>query len=89
MSQTLTAVIEIAPEVAHDKPDIIFGGPPCQALSSAGKGGGDNDPRSGLTEAFAIIIAAARPRYFVMENVKGLRKSETYKRAVAVFRRVG
>nr|WP_281352839.1 DNA cytosine methyltransferase [Mesorhizobium camelthorni] len=85
----LTAIVDIAPEVTHDKPDIIFGGPPCQAFSSAGKGEGDDDPRSTLTEAFAIIVAAARPKYFVMENVKGLRKSLTYKRAVAIFRRVG
>lgn len=33
----LAAVIDVAPEVAHDKPEIIFGGPPCQAFSSAGK----------------------------------------------------
>ncbi|MBZ9983993.1 DNA cytosine methyltransferase [Mesorhizobium sp. BR-1-1-8] len=85
----LTAVIQVAPEITLDKPDVIFGGPPCQAFSSAGAGEGDNDARSMLSEAFAIIIAAARPKYFVMENVKGLRKSETFKRAVAVFRQAG
>lgn len=85
----LASVIEIAPEVTLDQPDIIFGGPPCQAFSNAGKQKGDEDERSRLTEAFAIVVATARPKYFVMENVKGLRKSLTYRRALAIFRRAG
>jgi DNA-cytosine methyltransferase len=85
----LTAVVNIAPEIARLEPDLIFGGPPCQAFSSAGKGEGDDDARSLLTEAYAITVATARPKYFVMENVKGLRKSETFQRAVTIFRRAG
>lgn len=85
----LASVIEIAPEITLDQPDIIFGGPPCQAFSKAGKQKGDEDERSQLTEAFAIVVVAARPKYFVMENVKGLRESETYSRALALFRRAG
>lgn len=49
----LTAVIDIAPEIALDRPDIIFGGPPCQAFSNSGKLDRDEDERSRLTEAFA------------------------------------
>lgn len=85
----LLAVIDIAPEIALDQPDIIFGGPPCQAFSNSGKKKGDEDARSRLTEAFAIIVATAHPRYFVMENVKGLQKSETFRRAIAIFRANG
>lgn len=85
----LTAVLEVAPEIALLEPDVIFGGPPCQAFSRSGQRKGDDDKRSLLTEAYAIMVATARPKYFVMENVKGLGKSETYKRAVAVFRRAG
>ncbi|WP_421927162.1 DNA cytosine methyltransferase [Neoaquamicrobium sediminum] len=85
----LLGVIHMAPEIALDRPDIIFGGPPCQAFSASGKKKGDNDPRSYLTEAYAIIVAAARPKYFVMENVKGLRKSQVYQRALAIFRAAG
>lgn len=85
----LTAVVDIAPEIAELQPDVIFGGPPCQAFSNAGRGDGDDDARSRLTEAYAITIATARPKYFVLENVKGLRKSETYKRAMTIFRRAG
>lgn len=85
----LAAVLDIAPEVALDQPDVIFGGPPCQAFSNAGRKKGDEDERSRLTEAFAIVVAAARPKYFVMENVKGLRDTETYRRAMAIFRRAG
>lgn len=85
----LGAIVDVAPEIAQDAPEVIFGGPPCQAFSRAGKREGDNDPRSTLSEAFAIIVAASRPKYFVMENVKGLRKSETFKRAKSVLKRAG
>lgn len=85
----LTAVIDIAPEIALDRPDIIFGGPPCQAFAGSGKRKRDEDERSRLTEAFAILVASARPKYFVMENVKGLRTSETFRRAKAIFKASG
>lgn len=85
----LTAILDIAPEIAMDKPDIIFGGPPCQAFASSGQKKRDEDERSKLTEAFAILVAASRPRYFVMENVPGLRTSQTFARASAIFRAAG
>lgn len=85
----LLAVIDIAPEIALDQPDIIFGGPPCQAFSNSGQKKRDQDARSRLTEAFAIIVATARPKYFVMENVKGLQKSKTFQRAMTIFRAGG
>jgi len=50
--------------------DVIVGGPPCQGFSSAGarrKG----DHRNTLVNVFARLIARARPRAFVFENVEG------------------
>lgn len=85
----LTAVIDIAPEIAIDRPDIIFGGPPCQAFARSGGLKRDEDERSRLTEAFAILVASARPKYFVMENVPGLRTSQTFERAMAIFKACG
>lgn len=41
----------------------------CQSYSHAGKRDADNDARSNLTLAFARIVTAIRPRFFVMENV--------------------
>jgi DNA (cytosine-5)-methyltransferase 1 len=52
--------------------DLVFGGPPCQAFSSAGSMGGLSDPRGQLVFEFARHVASARPRLFLMENVRGL-----------------
>lgn len=54
------------------EPFLICGGPPCQPFSTAGKRLGINDPRGSLFRDFVRMIDAIRPRFFVMENVKGL-----------------
>lgn len=51
--------------------DAVFGGPPCQGFSVAGKME-PNDPRSELIFSFAEIVGRVKPRLFVMENVKAL-----------------
>lgn len=50
----------------------VVGGPPCQSFSTAGKRLGMNDPRGSLFMEFAHVVNTLRPRFFVMENVKGL-----------------
>ncbi len=50
----------------------VVGGPPCQAFSTAGKRLGVNDVRGTLFGEFVRAVSAIRPRFFVMENVKGL-----------------
>jgi len=52
--------------------DIITGGFPCQAFSVAGKRGGFNDTRGTLFFEIARIARILRPRYLLLENVKGL-----------------
>lgn len=52
--------------------DIIFGGPPCQDYSLAGKGEGAEGERGKLVFRYLDIIAAKQPKAFVFENVKGL-----------------
>lgn len=54
------------------EPFLICGGPPCQPFSTAGKRLGINDPRGSLFMDFIRMIDYIRPRFFVMENVKGL-----------------
>lgn len=54
------------------EPFLICGGPPCQPFSTAGKRLGINDPRGSLFRDFVRMIDEIRPRFFVMENVKGL-----------------
>ncbi|KPF69427.1 cytosine methyltransferase [beta proteobacterium AAP99] len=50
----------------------VVGGPPCQPFSTAGKRLGVTDHRGQLYEDFVRVVSAIRPRFFVMENVKGL-----------------
>lgn len=51
--------------------DVVFGGPPCQGFSVAGKMDPE-DPRSRLIFSFCSVIEAVKPKAFVMENVKSL-----------------
>lgn len=54
------------------EPFMICGGPPCQPFSTAGKRLGINDPRGSLFMDYIRMIDYIRPRFFVMENVKGI-----------------
>lgn len=51
--------------------DFVYGGPPCQGFSVAGKMDPD-DERSKLIFTFLDVVEKIRPRIFVMENVKAL-----------------
>ena len=54
------------------EPFLICGGPPCQPFSTAGKRLGINDPRGSLFMEFIRMIDFIKPRFFIMENVKGI-----------------
>ena len=53
-----------------ERPDIVCGGYPCQPFSTAGRRGGENDTRH-LWPAMHNAISVLRPRYAIMENVRG------------------
>ena len=57
------------------EPFMICGGPPCQPFSTAGKRLGINDPRGSLFMDYIRMIDYIKPRFFVMENVKGIMSS--------------
>lgn len=57
--------------------DLVFGGPPCQGFSVAGKMDPE-DQRSALVFDFMRIVREVRPRAFVMENVKALAVSHRW-----------
>lgn len=52
--------------------DLVVGGPPCQAFSSAGNRQGFEDERGNVFLVFLDRILGLRPRYAVIENVRGL-----------------
>lgn len=57
--------------------DCVFGGPPCQGFSVAGKMDHD-DERSQLVHVFMDIVERTAPKLFVMENVKALATLEKF-----------
>jgi DNA (cytosine-5)-methyltransferase 1 len=65
-------------ELATTSPvDVICGGFPCTDLSLAGKRAGLNsETRSGLWAEMARIVGLFRPRWVVIENVRGLFSAE-------------
>lgn len=58
--------------LVQGEPFLLCGGPPCQPFSTAGKRLGINDPRGSLFMDFIRMIDYIRPRFFIMENVKGI-----------------
>lgn len=53
--------------------DILCGGFPCQDVSSGGKRAGIKEgTRSGLWYEYSRLIGEIRPRYVIIENVRGL-----------------
>lgn len=52
--------------------DLVVGGAPCQPFSTAGKRASVLDPRGSLFMDFIRVVREAQPRFFIMENVKGL-----------------
>lgn len=53
--------------------DVLCGGFPCQDVSQGGRRAGIKEgTRSGLWYEYARIIGEIRPRYVIIENVRGL-----------------
>lgn len=58
--------------LSKGEPTVVTGGPSCQAFSTAGQRGSVSDPRGVMFREFVRVVKEARPRFFVMENVKGV-----------------
>jgi DNA (cytosine-5)-methyltransferase 1 len=54
--------------------DIVIGSPPCQGFSNLGRRN-PTDPRNRLWREYMRVVAKARPKVFVLENVDRFRKS--------------
>jgi DNA-methyltransferase (dcm) len=69
-------ILEFAGIPKGRKVDVIVGGPPCQAFSSAGARRGLYDERGNVFLTFIDRIVEIQPTYAVIENVRGLLSSE-------------
>lgn len=54
------------------EPLIVSAGPSCQTFSTAGSRQSFTDPRGTLFHEFLRVVKETRPRFFVMENVRGM-----------------
>lgn len=71
--------------------DVILSGSPCQGFSLMGKRALD-DPRNSLLWHFHRLVGELRPKYFVMENVRGLTIGEhkqLLEKLIAAFHALG
>lgn len=63
--------------------DIIYGGPPCQAFSTAGHRKAFEDSRGNVFLRYLDIVGDIKPTYIVIENVRGLLSAEYPYKAIA------
>lgn len=54
--------------------DLVCGGPPCQGFSMANRQRIIDDPRNHLYKEYLYFLEKLNPKFFVMENVKGMFK---------------
>lgn len=57
--------------------DVVIGGPPCQGFSNLGKRD-EKDVRNGYWHHYVDVVAAIRPKMFVLENVERFLKSPQF-----------
>jgi DNA (cytosine-5)-methyltransferase 1 len=65
-------------KIGNKQVDVVCGGPPCQSFSLAGKRK-KFDKKDDLFTHYLKVIRQLRPKYFVMENVKGILTKESGK----------
>lgn len=63
--------------------DVVVGGPPCQSFSTAGKRQATQDPRGTLLWHYLRFIKCINPKFFIMENVRGLLSAALRHRAIS------
>jgi DNA (cytosine-5)-methyltransferase 1 len=64
--------------------DLVAGGPPCQSFSTAGKRGTIQDVRGTLLWQFLRFVQVMQPKFFLMENVRGLLSAALKHRPIAL-----
>lgn len=55
-----------------DAVDVVFGGPPCQGLSTSNTKACLEDPRNGMIWEYLRLVAELRPKSFIIENVPAI-----------------
>ena len=69
---TAKDIYEMAGLPEGQKIDVMFGGPPCQAFSTAGARRAFDDERGNVFLQYIELAGELRPSYLIIENVRGL-----------------
>lgn len=72
LDYSIEDILKYANIESTEQVDVIVGGPPCQAFSTAGKREGFADARGNVFLKFIELISVVQPQYAVIENVRGL-----------------
>lgn len=64
-------IADLKKKIGKTPIDVVTGGPSCQSFSLSGRRR-KYDKRDNLFEHYLKVIELIRPKYFVMENVKGI-----------------
>ena len=67
--------------------DVVIGGPPCQGFSMANRQRLSDDPRNKLYKSYVKVLTIVKPKFFVMENVKGMLSAAS--QVLEDFQRIG
>lgn len=65
------------------EPTLVSAGPSCQTFSTAGHRRSLGDDRGWLFKQFTRVVKEAQPRFFVMENVRGILSAAVRHRPLA------
>jgi DNA (cytosine-5)-methyltransferase 1 len=63
--------------------DLLVGGPPCQSFSTTGRRGTVQDARGTLLWEFLRFVEILQPKFFLLENVRGLVSAAIKHRPIA------
>lgn len=65
-------IVDNVDKYINEDVDVIIGGPPCQGFSMANRQRVIDDPRNILYKYYVKGVENLKPKFFVMENVKGM-----------------
>lgn len=85
MSETF--LTDLKKKIGRTSIDVVTGGPSCQSFSLSGRRR-KYDKRDNLFEHYLKVISELRPKYFVMENVKGILTKDKGRFKDEIMRRI-
>lgn len=74
INEDIKILVESIGDYISEDIDVLIGGPPCQSFSTANRQRVIDDPRNVLYKYYVKAVEVIKPKFFVMENVKGMNK---------------